>query len=82
MTTLSARALRLKLAELPDAVLLGDLGGTSATIALLRELRAGAIHRADNTVPVLVIGADTDTDSIRYYRAGADALLPSDCSHC
>ena len=77
---LSARALGLKLAELPDTQLLGDLGGTSTTIALLRQLRAGACRQADNTVPVLVIGADSDTDSIRYYRAGADALLPSDCS--
>ena len=77
---LSVRALALKLAELPDAALLGDLGGTSTTIALLRKLRAGACHRADNAVPVLVIGADSDTDRIRYYRAGADALLPSDCS--
>jgi two-component system, OmpR family, response regulator PrrA len=79
-TALTIRAVRLKLAELPDALLLGSLGGISDTIALLRDLRAGAIHRTDNTVPVVVVGADTDVDRIRYYRAGADALLASDSS--
>jgi hypothetical protein len=87
---LSARALGLKLVELPDTVLLGDLGdlgGTSTTIALLRQLRAGACHQADNNVPVLVIGADTDTDRIRLLprrrrRAATKRLLAAAARGC
>lgn len=79
-TALTTRAVELKLAEMPDALLLGNLGGSAETIALLRDLRGGAIHRADNAVPVLVVGADSDPDRIRYYRAGADALLASGSS--
>ena len=76
----SAHAAHLKLAELPDVVLLCDLAGPAVTIGFLRALRAGTLHRADSRVPVIVIGADTDSDRIRYYQAGADALLPSDSS--
>jgi DNA-binding response OmpR family regulator len=76
----SAHAAHLKLAELPDVVLLGDLAGPAVTIGFLRALRAGTLHRADSRVPVIVIGADTDSDRIRYYQAGGDALLASDSS--
>jgi DNA-binding response OmpR family regulator len=84
---LSARTLGLKLVELPDTVLLGELGGTSTTIALLRQLRAGACHQADNNVPVLVIGADTDTDRIRLLprrrrRAATKRLLAAAARGC
>lgn len=76
----SAHAAQLQLGELPDAVLLGDLAAPVVTIAFLRALRLGAIQCADSRVPVVVIGADSDRDRIRYYHAGADALLPSDSS--
>ena len=47
------------------------------SIGLLRELRAGAIPRADSRLPVLVVGADDDSAAVRYYRAGADVALPT-----
>ena len=65
---------------MPDVALLCDLAGSAVTIGFLRALRTGTLHRADSRVPVIVIGADTDSDRIRYYQAGADALLPSDSS--
>jgi DNA-binding response OmpR family regulator len=68
---------KVRLAEAPDAVILCD---EPATIGLLRELRAGEIHRADSRVPVLVVGVDDDSSAVRYYRAGADVALPSESS--
>ena len=73
-------AARIKLAERPDAVVLSNAGSGPETIALLRELRAGDIARADPVLPVLVVGADDDSTAVRYYRAGADLALPSDSS--
>jgi DNA-binding response OmpR family regulator len=79
----SARAERdaqLKLAEGPDAVVLCSVGTPARTLALLRELRAGEIPRADPRVPVLSVGADDDSAAIRHYKAGADVALPSSAS--
>lgn len=73
----TVEAARIKLAEGPDALVLCDAGGGPETIALLRELRAGEIPRADSKLPVLVVGADGDSAAVRYYRAGADMALPS-----
>jgi DNA-binding response OmpR family regulator len=73
----SPAAAQLKLAQGPEAVVLGDLGGGPATIDLLRALRAGEIPSTDATTPVLVVGADDDSAAVRYYRAGADIALPS-----
>lgn len=70
----AADAAKAKLAEAPDALV---LGGGPETIGLLRELRAGKIPRADSRVPVLVVGADDDSTGVRCYRAGADLALPS-----
>jgi DNA-binding response OmpR family regulator len=72
---LTARATGLRLAELPDALVLCQLDSAVQTIALLRALRAGEIPRSDAAVPVLVVGADSDQDAIRYYQAGADSTL-------
>ena len=68
---------RARLADGPDALI---LCGEPQTIGLLRELRAGAIPRADSTTPVLVVGADDDSTGVRYYRAGADVALPAESS--
>ena len=70
-------AARIKLAERPDAVVLCNAGSGPETVALLRQLRAGEIARADPTLPVLVVGADDDSAAVRYYRVGADLALPS-----
>jgi two-component system response regulator AdeR len=68
---------RVRLAEGPDVLVLSS---EPETIALLRELRAGEIPRADSRLPVLVLGVDDDSAAVRYYRAGADAALPSESS--
>lgn len=77
---LSARATALGLAELPDTLVLCQLDNPVRTIALLRALRAGEVPRSDARVPVLVVGADSDADAIRYYQAGADITLQGACS--
>ena len=59
------------------AVVLANAGSGPETIALLRQLRAGEIARADPALPVLALGADDDSAAVRYYRAGADLALPS-----
>lgn len=73
-------AARIKLAERPDTLVLSNAGSRPMTVALLRQLRAGEIARADPTLPVLVVGADDDSAAVRYYRAGADLALPSHSS--
>jgi len=73
---LTAQAAGLRLAELPDVLVLCELDSPVQTITLLRALRAGEIPRSDSRVPVLLVGADGDDDAIRYYRAGADITLP------
>ena len=70
-------AARIKLAERPDALVLCNAGSGPETVALLRQLRAGDIARADPTLPVLMVGANDDSAAVRYYRAGADLALPS-----
>jgi DNA-binding response OmpR family regulator len=77
---LTAQEARVKLAAGPDAVVLCDAGSPPVTIGLLRDLRGGEIPRADAQLPVLVVGADTDSDAVRYYSAGADIALPSSSS--
>ncbi len=64
----------------PDALVLGALDSPAASLALLRQLRAGEIARADPRLPVLAIGADSDHAAARYYQAGADIALPSTAS--
>jgi DNA-binding response OmpR family regulator len=71
------QAARIKLAEAPDALVLCSAGTAPESIGMLRELRAGAIPRADSKLPVLVVGADDDSAAVRYYRAGADVALPT-----
>lgn len=73
----TAQAARIKLADAPDALVLCSAGTRPETIGLLRELRGGAIPRADSKLPVLVVGADDDSAAVRYYRAGADVALPT-----
>ena len=73
-------AARIKLADRPDALVLANGGSGPETIALLRQLRAGEIARADPALPVLALGADDDSAAVRYYRAGADLALPSTSS--
>ena len=77
---LGAHAAGMHLADLPDVLVLCQLDTPVRTIALLRALRAGEIPRSDSSVPVLLVGADSDEDAIRYYRAGADLALPSGSS--
>lgn len=75
------RTARLKLAQaLPDVVVLSSVGSPAATLALLRHLRDGAIHRADPGVRVTTVGADTDAQATTHYTAGADLALPSRAS--
>lgn len=71
---------RVKLASNPEAALLCDAGTPARTLALLRDLRAGEIPRADPRLPVLSVGADDDSQAIRHYQAGADIALPSTAS--
>ena len=71
----TSHAAALKLAELPDALVLCNLGSPVETIALLRALRGGEIPGSDSSLPVLVVGADNDNDQVRYYHAGADIAL-------
>ncbi len=68
---------KIRLSDGPDALI---LCGEPETIGLLRELRAGEIPRADSSTPVLIVGADDDSEAVRYYRAGADVALPSESS--
>jgi DNA-binding response OmpR family regulator len=77
---LTAHATALRLAEQPDALVLCQFDSAVHTIALLRALRAGEIPRTDAAIPVLVVGADSDQDAIRYYQAGADGTLPAGSS--
>jgi two-component system alkaline phosphatase synthesis response regulator PhoP len=76
----TAQAARIKLAAAPDALVLCSAGTPPESIGLLRELRSGAIARADSKLPVLVVGADDDSAAVRYYRAGADIALPTHSS--
>jgi DNA-binding response OmpR family regulator len=77
---LTAHAVGLRLGDLPDALVLCELQSAVQTIMLLRRLRAGEIARSDSSIPVLLVGADSDEDAIRYYRAGADIAIPTDSS--
>ena len=73
----SDRQARLKLAEKADAVVLCGIDEGPRTLRLLRELRAGEIPGADARVPVLAVGADTESSAVRLYRSGADLALPT-----
>ena len=72
---LSGDAAAIKLAELPDALVLCTIGSPVQTIALLRALRSGEIPGTDASLPILVVGADHDHDAMRYYHGGADIAL-------
>jgi DNA-binding response OmpR family regulator len=76
----TVKAAQIKLGEHPDALVLCNAGSPPETIALLRQLRAGEVARADSRLPVLMVGADDDSAAVRYYRAGADLALPSHSS--
>jgi len=77
-TASTVHSARIKLGQQPDAlVLCNNAGSGPETIALLRQLRCAEVHHADNTLPVLVVGADDDSAAVRYYRAGADLALPT-----
>jgi DNA-binding response OmpR family regulator len=74
-------AARERLADgAPDALILGTLENPAASLQLLRDLRAGAIARADSRLPVLSTAADTDHQAVRHYQAGSDIALPSTAS--
>ena len=74
-------AARLKLAsELPDIAVFVDAGSRPRTLALLRELRAGAVRGADPRVAVVTVGADSDALATVHYQAGSDLALPSKAS--
>lgn len=64
----------------PDALVLGTLENAARSLRLLRALRAGEIPRTEPRMPVIALGADTDTDAVRHYRAGADIALPASAS--
>ncbi len=61
-----------------QAVVLGAVGDERSTLGLLRDLRAGTIDGADRTVPVILVGADQDSQLARAFNAGADVALPGD----
>jgi DNA-binding response OmpR family regulator len=77
---LTAQAAALRLRDLPDTLVLCELDSAVETITLLRTLRGGGIPGTDSSVPVLLVGANSDEDAIRYYRAGADITLPGGSS--
>ena len=80
-TAQTDRQARLKLAQgSVDAIVLGALESPTESLALLRELRAGEIVRADPRLPVVSIGADSDHAAVRHYSAGADIALPKSAS--
>ena len=64
----------------PDAAALATLDTPAKTLALLRDLRASQITGADPQLPVLTIGADSDSDAVRHYQAGATIALPTAAS--
>jgi len=59
-------AARIKLADRPDALVLANAGSGPETIALLRQLRAGEIARADPALP--------STSSPLLVAAGLESL--------
>jgi CheY-like chemotaxis protein len=65
----------------PAAVVLGELPTLAATLALLRELRAGQTggqDGADPEVPVLVLSrAGGELCELRAFEAGADDYQPA-----
>ncbi len=61
-----------------QAVVLGTVGDERSTLGLLRDLRAGAIEGADPAVPVILIGADQESQVARAFNAGADVALPGE----
>jgi two-component system, OmpR family, alkaline phosphatase synthesis response regulator PhoP len=65
----------------PELALLGDLGESRATLALLEEIRRGSRDGAapwDAGLPALVLGSGADRlDAIRAFEAGADDYLPT-----
>jgi hypothetical protein len=71
---LTSHAAALKLAELPDALVLCNLGSPVETIALLRALRGGEISGCDSSLPVLVVGADNDHDQDSCYSYGGASV--------
>jgi DNA-binding response OmpR family regulator len=73
-------AARLRLAEAPDALVIGELEKPGASLALVRELRAGEVAHSDPRIPVLALGADSDHTAVRLYEAGADIALQSEAS--
>ncbi|MGH2871847.1 MAG: winged helix-turn-helix transcriptional regulator [Solirubrobacteraceae bacterium] len=64
----------------PDALVLGTLETAARSLKLLRALRAGEIARTEPRMPVIALGADTDTQAVRHYRTGADIALPAGAS--
>jgi DNA-binding response OmpR family regulator len=70
-------AARLKLAsDLPDIAMFINAGSRPRTLALLREVRTGAVPGADPQVRVVTLGADTDALATVHYKAGSDLALP------
>jgi DNA-binding response OmpR family regulator len=76
----TAAAAKLRLADAPEALVLGELEKPGTSLALLRELRAGEVAGSDPRLPVLALGADNDHTAVRFYEAGADIALPSEAS--
>jgi len=65
-----------------DVLILGALERPSATLVLLRELRAGTLDpRAWPELPTItlapLVSADGELDALRAYEAGSDHHLPA-----
>jgi DNA-binding response OmpR family regulator len=67
-------------AQQPDVVLLAGVGAPARTVALLRDLRSGALPGADQRVRVLIVGVDDDTVATIHLAAGSDLVLGSSAS--
>lgn len=79
---LTAQAAGLRLAELPDVLVLCELDSPVQTITLLRALRAGEIPRSDSRVPVLLVGADGMTTLSAITGPGRTSLCPGRARRC
>ena len=77
----SEHSARLELASGgAEAVVLASVGDPAKTLSLLRQLRAGEVQDADSGVKVVTVGADTNSQAVLHYRAGAHLALSSNAT--